>query len=173
MNPPGAVNFTSEPHNLTDFNGDHNKWVLIGIVHMQGPLWRWCQSLTFIGCPARTSFIPPRVCNFVLVAICHKDFSIFSLVFATRITFIFLAFNLSVKMSVLTAECQEFHCKFTISFRISPFTSLVFVIRITFVFLASSFWNSEDKWQMKLDHYTNLKVLFSNFFMDTYISQCT
>ena len=62
-NPPGAGNFTLEPDNSIFFNGDHYKWVFFGIVHTRRGLWRWCHSLTFIGCPARTSFIPPRVCN--------------------------------------------------------------------------------------------------------------
>ena len=68
-NPPGAGNFTLVPDNSIFFNGDHYKWVFIGIVHTRRGFWRWCHSLTFIGCPARTSFIPPRVCNFVLATV--------------------------------------------------------------------------------------------------------
>ena len=56
---------------------------------MWGGLWRWCHSLTFIGCPARTSFIPPPVCNlahlqFASSTYCcyHTDFSVFPTIFA-------------------------------------------------------------------------------------------
>ena len=62
--------------------------MLFGIVHTWASLWRWCHSLTFIGCPARASFIPPRVCNLAHLAFAssdywhyHKDFSDFLSIF--------------------------------------------------------------------------------------------
>ena len=70
------------------FNWDHYNRVLFGIVHTRRGFWRRCHSLTFIGCPARPSFIPPRVCNLAHLAFassdywhCHKDFSDFLSIF--------------------------------------------------------------------------------------------
>ena len=51
--------------------------MLIGIVHTWTGFWRWCHSLNFIGCPARTSFIPPPVCNLAHLPFVTLDLLLF------------------------------------------------------------------------------------------------
>ena len=62
-NPPGAGKKTLEPHNSKIFMGDHQKLMLIGKLHSWRGYWCWCHSLIFIGCPARSGFRSPPVCN--------------------------------------------------------------------------------------------------------------
>ena len=88
-NPPGAGKKTLEPHNSKIFKGDHQKLMLIGKLHTWRSYWCWCQSLKFVGCPARSGFRSVRVCNLGRCAFassicccCHMDFSEFPTIFA-------------------------------------------------------------------------------------------
>ena len=86
---------TLEPHNSKIFMGDHQKLMLIGKLHSWRSYWCWCHSLTFVGCPARSGFRSVRVCNLGRAVMFSRICSVSSHVFATRSTFIFLAFNIS------------------------------------------------------------------------------
>ena len=68
-NPPGAGNFTLEPHNSKFSMVVIKSLVLIGKLHTWTGYWHWCHSLSFTGCPARSSFRSPRVCNLVRAVI--------------------------------------------------------------------------------------------------------
>ena len=88
-NPPGAGKKTLESHNSKFFNGDHQKLMLIGKLRTWRGYWCWCHSLIFIGCPARSGFRSPPVCNlghlpFATSLYCcnHLYFSGFSSIFA-------------------------------------------------------------------------------------------
>ena len=76
-NPSGAGNKTLEGHNSKCFIVNHQKSVLFGKLHMLTSFGHWCHSLAFIGCPARSSFRSPPVCNFAMAVTVLLDLLIF------------------------------------------------------------------------------------------------
>ena len=149
-NPPGAGKKTLEPQNSKIFNSDHQNLVLIG--KLLG--WRsyrcWCHSLIFIGCPARSSFRSPPVCNFAMAVTVLLDLLIFITCICDQKHFHISCLQFSITPPLFAPMIIRLQTKTNVFFvestqivhwsRICWFLSQGFAKRSTFIFHASHFF---------------------------------